>query len=323
MKILVIVDNIGKIESLAYYYWVKSFNNAFKDSSEHELIVRYISQSDIWSPTHLTQVLLETDYDIAIVSPLWHVHVQLDAAKKIGKKLFIVIWDSHSPIITSNRDTNFRIFLNSKPVCGHTFVHTCNEYAQHCNVLIVDYGCGEIASNIYEVPSMQDSTLFYPITEEEKKQELLFFGQLSTHERKYFINNLKKTNLPLSNFTGNGTMNWENFAKTVRETKMYLVFNETYTRLGHRKGKIYEAAACGILPLATHPDVYSYKDKKCFIEGKHFVSINKSNYIDVIKYYLDNPEKRIEISKEAHSHYMEHFSEKPFWYNIFKYAKDN
>jgi hypothetical protein len=323
MKVLVIVDKLGQIDSVGYYHFVKSFKNAFDNNPEYQLEVRYISPEDIWSPIILTKVLLESEYDIAIVSPLWHVHVQLEAAKKIGKKLFIVIWDSHSPIITSNRDNNFRIFLNAKPVCGHAYVHSCNEYAKYCNILAVDFGVEKIASNIYGIPSVQDSTVFYPISEEEKTNELLFCGQLSTGERKYFVNSLAKSGLPFTNLSSGKKISWQNFAKTVRQSKMHLVLNETYTLLGARKGKIYEAGACGILPLVTHPDVYYHKGKKCFVEGKHFVSINKSNYLDVIKYYLDNSEKRIEIAKELHSHYMEHFSEKPFWYNIFKYAKDS
>jgi hypothetical protein len=322
MKVLIIVDQFTKLESTGYYHFIRTFNNAFENDTDYQLETRFICQEDIWSPEYLTKVLLESDFDIAIVSPIWHVHVQIKAAKKLGKKLFICIWDSHSQIITSNRDTNFRIFCKSKPVCGHTFVHTLAEYSQYCNILVVDYGYEEIMPNIYGIPSVQDSKILYPTNENEKKYELLFFGSMSTSERKYFINNIKKTELPLTVNDNNTKMTWSFFAKTVRQSKMYLCLNEINFSLGHRKGKIYEAGACGIMPLVTHPNVYNYKGNKCFIEGKHFVTINKSNYVDVIKYYVDNPEKRIEIAQELHNHYLEHFSERPFWYNIFKYAKD-
>lgn len=322
MKVLIIVDKITKLESVAYYHLVTSFKNAFQDDSNYECEVRYICPDDIWSHIHLSQVLLESDYDIAVVSPLWQVHVELKTAKKVGKKLFICIWDSHSEMVTSNRDVNFRLFLNSKPVCGHTFQHTVNEYSQYCNVLIGDYGTDEIKSNIYGFHATQDSSIFHPISEEQKNRELLFIGQISTSERKFFIKSIKNANLPFDALDSEKRVSWKSFAKIVRESKMYLCLNENNFSLGNRKGKIYEAGACGIMPLVTHPNVYNYKGNKCFIEGKHFVTINKSNYVDVIKYYVDNPEKRIEIAQEMHNHYLEHFSEKPFWYNIFKYAKD-
>jgi hypothetical protein len=59
-----------------------------------------------------------------------------------------------------------------------------------------------------------------------------------------------------------------------------------------------------------------------FKENVHYVSIDKKNYKDVISYYLDHPEERKKISKQLHDHYMENFSAKAFWYNIFKYSKD-
>lgn len=322
MKVLIVADHFKDIESHAYAFLVRSFEGAFIGNNEYELLVRHIAPNEIWSAEALSKVLLETDFDIAVVSPLWHVHVQLHVAKKLGKKLFIQYWDTHSPIHTSSRLTNFKIFLKSITECGHTFVHTCKEYSQYCNVLIADYGDGEFETNIYCVPTPIDPRKFYPVPEDEKQYDLLFFGQLSTNERKFFLPGIKKANLPITIKGVDSQPDWDEFAEINRKAKISLVLNAKASGEGQRKGKIYEAAACKNLAIVTHPEAYYDRGKHIFKENVHYVSIDKQNYRDKIKYYLDNPEERLKISQQLYDYYIENYSAKAFWYNIFKYSKD-
>jgi hypothetical protein len=322
MKILIVIDQFNNTDSQAYANLVRTFQGVFENNDDYELLVKHISPEEIWSAQELSKVLLETDFDIAVVSPLWHVHVQLHVAKKLGKKLFIHHWDSHSPIHTSCRYVNLKIFLNSIIECGHTFVHTCREYAQYCNILLGDYGDGEFEPNIYCVPTPVDPRKFYPIPENEKEHELLFFGQLSTDERKFFLPAIKDAKLPITIKGVDSHPDWPEFAETNRKSKMNLVLNEKPPGGGQRKGKIYEAASCGNLALVTHPDVYYDRGKHFLKENIHYVSINKENYVEVINYYLEHPEERFKIGKQLHDHYIENFSAKAYWYNIFKYSKD-
>jgi glycosyltransferase involved in cell wall biosynthesis len=322
MKVLIIVDQFKDIDSQTYTNLVKTFEGVFDNNKEYELLVKHIGPNKIWSAEALSKVLLETEFDIAVVSPLWHVHVQLHVAKKLGKKLFIHHWDSHSPIKTCSRYVNLKIFLKSLTACGHTFVHTCREYAQYCNVLLGDYGDGEFEPNIYCMPTPVDPRQFYPIPENEKEHEVLFFGQLSTDERKFFLPAIKNANLPLTVKGVDSYPDWPEFAKTNRKSKINLVLNAKASGEGQRKGKIYEAAACGNLAIVTHPEAYYDRGKYIFEENVHYVSINKQNYIDVIEYYLDHPEERLKISNQLYDHYLKNYSAEAYWYNIFKYSKD-
>lgn len=322
MKILIIVDQFKDIDSQTYTNLVKTFEGVFAENQEYELLVKHIGPNEIWSPEALSKVLLETEFDIAVVSPLWHVHVQLHVAKKLGKKLFIHHWDSHSPIKTSCRYINLKIFLNSLTACGHTFVHTCREYAEYCNILLGDYGDGEFEPNIYCMPTPVDPRLFYPIPDHEKEHDLLFFGQLSTDERKFFLPAIKNANLPLTVKGVDSYPDWPEFAETNRKSKMNLVLNAKASGEGQRKGKIYEAAACGNLAIVTHPEAYYDRGKYIFKENVHYVSVDKQNYVDVIKHYINHPEERMKISKQLYDHYIENYSAKAYWYNIFKYSKD-
>lgn len=322
MKVLIVTEQLHEIDSIPTSLLIGSFQSVFGEDESYELIVRHINQNDVFTARELSEVLLNTDYDIAVVSPLWQVHVELETAKIVGKKLFIVLWDSHAIIPTSNRYVNFRSFLKSKPQCGHTFMHTCFEYAEYCNILVMDYGYGEAFPNIYCTPVPQDIRLLFPIPESEKKIDLLFFGKISTNERKFYIESIKKTSMPLEIYGDNELSSWEEFGEINRSAKMTLVLGEKPWGEGQVKSKIYEAAACGSMPLVSHPYVYKDKNGVRFIENEHFVSIDKINYLDKIKYYLENPQERIKISQNLHKFYMENYSPKPFWYNIFKYAKD-
>ena len=70
--------------------------------------VRHICEEDIWSPEKLKKVLLETEFDIALVSPLKNMVVDIETAQKLGKKLFVMVWDTHC-ISTKIRYINMRI----------------------------------------------------------------------------------------------------------------------------------------------------------------------------------------------------------------------
>ncbi len=62
---------------------------------EYEIETVYIGPEpgEIQTTQELSQVLLTRDYDIAVVSELEDCVMDIEVAKKIGKKLFLFNWD--------------------------------------------------------------------------------------------------------------------------------------------------------------------------------------------------------------------------------------
>jgi hypothetical protein len=53
----------------------------------------------------------------------------------------------------------------------------------------------------------------------------------------------------------------------------------------------------------------------------HYDSINEANCVDKVRYYLANPEKRIEMAKAMNKHFHENYTPLHWWQDIFKWAK--
>ena len=86
------------------------------DKPEYEIENVYIGSEpgEISTTKELSEILLTKDYDIVAVSEIEDCVIDIDVAKKIGKKLFLFNWDCNVNI-SSHLETNFRLFLK-KPI---------------------------------------------------------------------------------------------------------------------------------------------------------------------------------------------------------------
>jgi hypothetical protein len=73
--------------------------------------------------------------------------------------------------------------------------------------------------------------------------------------------------------------------------------------------------------LSTHPEAYKFRNRYWFEEGVHYDSMNESNCVDKVRYYLSNPEKRIEMAKAMNQHFHDNYTPMHWWQNIFKWAE--
>ena len=80
------------------------------------------------------------------------------------------------------------------------------------------------------------------------------------------------------------------YANIFKRSKIVLVFSESVfgPNMKQRKGKLYEAAACGSFILMTHPEVLKSHKGAWFEEKTHFDTINENNCVEKIKYYLES-----------------------------------
>jgi hypothetical protein len=330
MKILIVTTKWAAGDSnnhpdATYAHLIKPALNVFKDKPETEIIVDFIEEDNIWSVEALNQRLLLDDFDICIFSPFKNIVPDLSVAKKLGKKLFICAWDSHNAS-TKNRLVNLRIFLKNIYDNGVVqFNHSLFEYSQYCNILVFDNCYGQIFPNVYSTFVPMNVEELYPIDENEKKYDLAFIGSQYERERFWYISNLQKSDLPFNHFGGKGEneqkLSYEDWAKINREAKISLNFNGN-SFFGARKCRAWEIAACKNFMITTLPEVYNSSSGKLFVDGEHFVSINESNYLSVIKYYLDNDQERIAIANNMHEYWKKNYTAQIWWDNIIRWSNN-
>lgn len=304
-----------------------TFNDVYENDNdytcEHLTIFEAGYDNDgIKSAQELDQVLLDKTYDIAIVSMHGDVTVSLEVAQKIGKKLFLIFYDTHMSALTSDRVTNFRMFVKSKPKAHINYTHSIFEYSQYCNCLVTDYGYGEELPNIYGITVPQIEKWMCPV-DCEKVYDVSFTGSPYTNEREYYIKYLNDNGIKVNLFGGRGTndpyISVKDYALRINQTKINLNFNHSNIQ-PHRVGRAYEIAACGGFMMATFPEVYKSKNGAHLVDGKHFISFNQSDVIDKIKYYLNNDEERNQIASNIRQQHLDKFTSKQWWENIYKLA---
>lgn len=323
MKILLITarwiagDQIGK--PCHTQNIVKSLDSVFKDDPNVEYEVKYLSPTEIWSREELCKVMLETECDMILLSPIKHVFVDLKTAKMLGKKLNIIVWDTHC-LQTKLRYVNLRCFLKSKADIGvMNYEVPLWDLSKFCNIICIDNGYGEMFPNIYCTFEPMDTQVLYPIKEEEKIYDISFIGSTNEYERQLYRNKLDKLNVKINWIGGRGPddkqLSHEDWAKAHRKSKIELNFNGN-AFLGNRKSRVWEIAACGNMMIATIPDVYKFHTGEWFKDGEHFASIDTSNFSKVIKYYLENSDERIQMAKKMHELYIEKYTPQIWWNNL-------
>ena len=206
---------------------INSMISVYKDT-DVTYEVRYIVEDDIWSPEQLKKVLLETEFDIALVSPFKNMVIDMETAEKLGKKLFVIVWDTHS-ISTKIRYINMRIFLKAKADLGVVkYDPPLYDLSKYCNILVVDTGYGEMLPNIYCIFEPMDDSVLYPIPEEEKIYDISFIGSTDIAERKWYREQFKRHNLPITYLGGRGDgdqkLTFEQWAECHRKSKIELNF---------------------------------------------------------------------------------------------------
>jgi hypothetical protein len=330
MKILIVTTKwaAGTLENVycaTHRSLVKPAQELFKNDPDIELSIEYIEKSEIWSAKQLNERLLRNDFDICIYSPFKDIVPTLEVAKKLGKKLFICVWDQLNGA-TKSRTVNLRLFLKNPYDNGVVkFDHSMCAYADYCNVLVGGNGFGQIFPNINAIFEPMDTSVLYPVAEEEKTYDLAFIGSLYEYERQWYVKKLLDKKYPVHLLGGKGDneqkLSYEDWAKVNRETRISLNFNGNFA-LGGLKGRTWEVAACNNLMIATLPEVYKYPNGSWFTEDVHYVSINQGNYLDKIKYYMQNSKERIAIANAMHEHWKNNYTAEIWWNNIFKWSKN-
>jgi len=306
---------------------VGSFKDAFENDPNFsfELVTISDEPGSITTSDHMTETLLQKEYDIAVVSQLGECTVTLETAKRIGKKLFICIWDAPCNV-SSDLTTNFRLFAKSVPDIAY-LKYPCSiiDYSKYCNVLSFDFGYGKILDNIYGVSVPQNSKYYFSAEENEKIYDVTFCGAISTYERYEITNKLKNHGFNINVFGGRGpngqNLSFSQYAEKQRLSKISLNFNHSGAHR-HRKGRIFEIAASGSFMVTTYPETLKFKSNYWFEENKHFASMNEQNCCEIVKYYLDNNEQRISMSKSMNQTYLDNYSSINWWNKIFDMVND-
>ncbi|WP_066296332.1 glycosyltransferase [Bacillus sp. FJAT-29937] len=86
----------------------------------------------------------------------------------------------------------------------------------------------------------------------------------------------------------------DNYAREINRAKIFFTCDST---LHYPIIKYYEVLACNTLLLA--PSLKELTDLG-FIPGQHFVEINKDNFLEKAKYYLDHEEDRKQIARTGY-----------------------
>lgn len=311
-----------------------SFHAAFGENNpDYQIDVLHFGLAPglIQTAKEMNQEILKKDFDICIVSEELTFAVEMDVIKKLGKKLFLCCWDT---FIATSTDlyTNFRIMMKKPRIWGeHVWPIPISEASQYCNVLVADYGYGEMFPNVYAVCTPIDTRIYNTENIKERDIDVGFNGMFYIQERAKYYEIFQKANIPVT-YTGSTNKRiWPaqvlppgDFASIFKRTKISLSYTESIFGPNNRqrKGRIYEVAATGSFLLTTHPEVMKYRSNTWFNIGEHFDYMDESNCVDKVRYYLANPEKRESMANAMHQHFVETCGPKIWWDNLFRWAKD-
>jgi len=308
-----------------------SFESAFENNPEHSYEVLYFGFEPgfIKDAKTLNEEILKKDFDICVVAEELKFYIFLETAKKLGKKLFLNIWDIWVAI-APNDDVNFRIASKQPRTWGeHVNPHSILELSQYCNLLICGYGIDEILPNIYGMLNTVDTRFYFPKSINQDI-DVCHNGTLYIPERFKYAEILQRSGINVQYYGNNPNivknskyLNDDEYAEIYRRSKISLCFTQSIFGPNHKQkiGRIAEIASCGGFMLMTNPEIFYFKGKKLFEEGVHFDSIDEKNCVDKIRYYLENDEKRKAMSKAFYNRWMETHSPKVYWEKIFEWSK--
>ena len=335
MKVLLVYNLYNPRKPKVACYDMKmrgTFECAFENNAEHTYEVLYFGFEPgfIKDTKTLNEEILKKDFDICVVAEELQFHITLDTAKKLGKKLFLIVWDIWVAI-SSNDTVNFRLACKSARTWGgHVNPHSIAELSQYCNILVCGYGIDEIMPNVYGLLNTIDTRIFYPNFETVQDIDVGHNGTLYIPERIKYYEIFKKANVNIT-YTGNNPgisiaskyLSDEEYAENFRKTKISLCYTESVFGPNHKekKGRIGEIAASGGFMLMTHPEIFYFNGRKLFTEGVHYDTINEGDCVDKVKFYLANPEKRLTMAKAFYEEWCKTHSPKVYWEKIFEWSK--
>ena len=108
----------------------------------------------------------------------------------------------------------------------------------------------------------------------------------------------------------------DKYAKAIARSKI-LLFD---TQEGYAIKKYYEGMACGTLVLSTKP--YFDADRLHFKAGVNFVQVNLNNYLQKVRYYLNNDKKRRRIAGNAVNMIRKHHSSEVRAKQLYNYLQE-
>lgn len=325
-----IYDNAEKqVKANSLNTLIATFAETYKDDPSYSykhigIYEENLYEEGIKSGEELDRTLLSEKFDVAVVSMNRDVTISLEVAKILGKKLFITFWDTHMSALTSNMDVNFRMFIKSKPVSHVIYKHSIHEYSQYCNCLIGDYGYRKIFDNIYGFCAPQLESEMKPMNL-EKIYDVSFIGSAYTFERIELIDHIEKSGIKVHIFGGRRIedewLSVADYSTKINQTKINLNFNHSNIQ-PHRKGRAFEIAACGGFMLSTHPEVYKTKNINIFNDTEDFITVNKYNIVEKIRYYLKHEDERERIAKNIYQTYIQNLQCKKTWDYILSLVED-
>ncbi len=313
----------------SYNTLIGTFNDVFVNNPDYSFEHLTISENnssdgDVHDAEQLNNILLNKKFDIAIVSAHRDVIVEMSTAQKLGKKLFLIYWDTHLSAISSSLVVNFRMFAKTLHNAHVKNKYTLMQYSEYCNCIVTDYGCGKEFPNIYGVTTPQIDSIMKPL-DVEKIYDVSFIGSPYTHERQIFFRHLENSGIKVHLFGGRGDndnyLSVSDYATKINQTKINLNLNHSDIQ-PHRKGRAYEIAACGGFMLATHPEVYRSKNGIQFRDEEDFISVTLDNVVQKVHHYVNNENERQIISNNLREKYLSKFTAKHWWENIFDMVND-
>ena len=319
-----IIDHKDKLRS--------SFEAAFENNNEHSYEVLYLGyeKDNIKTADDLNRTLLEKEFDVVIVSEEEHWIVYLETAKKLGKKLFLCHWDTWLAMSPS-LDVNFKITMKASRNWGALLQPvSLVKFAEYCNILVFDYGYGEIHPNIYGVSSPVDTRIFFRDENLEQDLDISHNGMVYIPERVKFAEIFQKAGINIK-YTGSMNKNIfpaqnlsvNDYAKVFQRSKISLCYTDSIFGSSNkqRKGRIYEIAASASFLLTTNPEVIDSKKSAWFKKGVHFDSMNFEDCVDKVRFYMKNPEVSKSMANAMHDNYMQFDGPKNWWKRVFDVSK--
>lgn len=278
-------------------------------------------EGDIWSEEVMDRVLLERDYDVAVISPYQGPHgcinCSYEVAERLGNKLLFCWWDC----VAFPKDGEF----------VHPETRTPGwrwwEYANRgCQNLIMDHGKGEIYKNSYGVDVPQDDRVFYKNTTLSEDLDISFIGAFHTRgDRMHVVNIIRRAGFNVWVGGGRGHESQHDnysvldYASIHHRSKICL--NLQY---GHgkpqRKGRSFELASCGKFMMANYPEMFSGKDGNFFEDGVDYISFHDGDLVDKIRYFLSHEEERKKIADNIYKKYRDNYAPVHFWTRALGYC---
>ncbi len=236
----------------------------------------------------LINEIKKTKYDLVFLAKIDLINYRLIKKLNIYSKTWYFFMD---PLDIANQMKAYR-YASLATWSSATFTSV--------NRLFKRYG-----ANTYFITEGYDSDMFFPNKNQEKKEiEVIFTGSVSPKRIK-FIDFLKKNNINIVCYGigwKDGPIFVEELASKYRSSK--IILNFTKGNIGF-SDRVLLSMGTGTLLLSEY-----CKDLELFfIKGNHLEWFkNESELLDLVRYYLENSQKREQIALNGQRFVLDNFS---------------